>query len=58
MEGRFSGVMATVLICNILVNEFKFQSLSYVHFQTNNIAEAEYHLGPSYESNVTTIFLL
>ena len=32
---RKCGVVANMLNCYIIVNEFKFQSSNYIHFQAN-----------------------
>ena len=34
---NFRGVIVNVLHCNIVVNEFDFQSLYHFHFRTNTI---------------------
>ena len=33
------GVVAKVLFCYIIVNEFEFQSCYYIHFRTNTIGK-------------------
>ena len=34
---QFCGVMVKVMVCEIVVSEFEFQSRYYVHFQTNTL---------------------
>ena len=54
-----SGVVAKVLGCNILVNEFKLQLRHYVRFPTNTIGKAmTLILSPIYGLNNTTAVIL
>ena len=40
------GVVANVLDCNIVVNEFELQSRYFVYFPTNTLGKDMNHLSP------------
>ena len=40
-DERPRGLVANVLYCKIVVNEFEFQSCYYVHFQINTLGEGK-----------------
>ena len=58
-KGNLRGVMANVLDCDIVVNEFELKSGYYVPFQTNTLGKGMNSLIPSnYDFNSTTKVLL